>query len=148
MLSCVQDANENRDVATVNLPGAFMHADILGETVHIKLVELLVMVDPKLYRKYIKMENGEPILYAKQRKALYGTLKAALLFWELLSSTLQKWGFKVNPYNPCVVNKTIEGSQCTILWHMDDLKISHKDALTSYRLLSSNSTRNSARWLR
>lgn len=46
VLSCIQDANENRDVATVDLPGAFMHADIY-ETVHIKLVEkmaeLLVM---------------------------------------------------------------------------------------------------------
>ena len=49
MLSCVQDAKEGRDVATVDLPGAFMHAD-MDDTVHIKLVgkmaELLVMVDP------------------------------------------------------------------------------------------------------
>ena len=115
MLSwCIQDANDHRDVATVDLPGAFMHAN-MDETVHIKLVgkmaELLVMVDPKLYRKYVKMEHGKPVLYAKLRKALYGTLKAALLFWKLLPSTLQKWGFKVNPYDPCVVNKTIEGSQ-------------------------------------
>jgi hypothetical protein len=117
-------------VATVDIPGAFMHAD-MDETVHIKLVgkmaELLVLVDPKLYRKYVKIENGKPVLYAKLRKALYGTLKAALLFWKLLSKTLKNWGFTVNPYDPCVVNKQIEGTQCTILWHVDDLKISHKN---------------------
>jgi hypothetical protein len=136
MLSCVQDAKELRDVGTVDIPGAFMHAD-MDEVVHVKLVgkmaELLVMADPKLYRKYIKVENGKPVLYAKLRKAIYGTLKAALLFWKLLSKTLKKWGFIVNPYDACVMNKTIEGSQCTVLWHVDDLKISHKnpDVVTS-----------------
>ena len=91
------------------------------------MAELMVMTDPKLYRKYIRIEVEKPVLYAKLRKALYGTLKAALLFWKPLSKTLQKWGFIANPYDPCVGNKQINGSQCTILWHVDDLKISHKD---------------------
>ncbi len=33
----------------------------------------------------------------------------------------------INPYDPCVANKTIKGKQCTIIWHVDDLKISHMD---------------------
>jgi hypothetical protein len=37
----------------------------------------------------------------------------------------QELGFKVNPYDSCVVNKIIDGKQCTILWHVDDLKLSH-----------------------
>ena len=36
-------------------------------------------------------------------------------------------GSKLNEYNKCVENKTINGKQCTILWHVDDLKISHVD---------------------
>jgi hypothetical protein len=61
-------------------------------------------------------------------KALYyGTLQAALLFWQDLSGHLEKWGFKPNPYDWCVANKTVHGKQCTILWHVDDLKISHVD---------------------
>ena len=51
----------------------------------------------------------------------------ALLFWRLLSDTLIEWGFKSNEYDKCVANKTINGKQCTILWHVDDLKISHID---------------------
>ena len=59
------------------------------------------------------------------KKALYGTLKAALLFWKKVTMKLKQWGFEVNPYDWCVMNKTIDGTQCTILWHVDDLKISH-----------------------
>jgi hypothetical protein len=36
-------------------------------------------------------------------------------------------GFEVNPCDWCVANKTINGKQCTILWHVDDLKISQVD---------------------
>jgi len=31
----------------------------------------------------------------------------------------------INPYDQCVANKQIQGKQCTIIWHVDDLKISH-----------------------
>jgi hypothetical protein len=63
----------------------------------------------------------------KLKKALYGTLQAALLFWKNLSGFLMEHGFVLNPYDECVANKTINGSQCTIVWHVDDLKISHVD---------------------
>jgi hypothetical protein len=83
MLSCVIDAMERRDIATVDILGAFMQAD-MDETVHVKLegkmAELLVMIDPKLYCKHIRIERGKHILYVELRKALYSTLRAALLF--------------------------------------------------------------------
>ena len=58
-------------------------------------------------------------------KALYGTLRVALLFWKLLTSKLVEWGFEINPYDWCVANKIIDGKQCTICFHVDDLKILH-----------------------
>ena len=60
--------------------------------------------------------------------ALYGTLKAALLFWKKLSESLKLRGFTINPYDWCIANKTINGKHCTIVWHVDDLKASHVDA--------------------
>jgi len=79
-------------------------------------------------RKYIwHSQKGKPMLYVQLKKALYGTLQAALLFWKLLSTTLQEWGFTINRYDQCVANKVINGKQCTIIWHVDDLKISHLD---------------------
>ena len=40
---------------------------------------------------------------------------------------LVDWGFTINPYDWCVTNKLIRGSQYTIIWHIGDLKISHTD---------------------
>ena len=31
----------------------------------------------------------------------------------------------MNPYDTYVSNKTIDEKKCTILWHVDDLNISH-----------------------
>ena len=128
LLSCVIDAMEGRDVATIDISGAFMKADI-EDVVHMKLegkmAKLLVRIDPKLNHKHVQMQGGKQVLYVELKKALYGTLKAALLFWKKFTTKLKQWGFEVNPYDWCVMNKTIGGTQCTILWHVDDLKISH-----------------------
>jgi hypothetical protein len=138
MLSATIDALEGRDVATVDIPKAFMQADI-DEVVHVKfegeIAEMLVKMDPKLYHKYVKDEHGKLVLYVELLKALYGTMRAALLFWKKLSSHLVTLGFVINPYDWCVANKTIDGHQCTILWHVDNLKISHMDAKVNTNII-------------
>ena len=58
---------------------------------------------------------------------MYGCIKSARLFWEHLSTYLAKLGFVQNKYDLCVANKTINNNTCTIAWHVDDLKISHKE---------------------
>ena len=107
-----------------------MHID-MDELVHMRLegtmAELVVKLDPAMYRKFVIDERGKQVLYVELRKALYGTLRAALLFWQHLSAKLKEWDFTNNPYDWCVANKYINGKQCTILWHVDDLKISHVD---------------------
>ena len=128
ILTCMVDAYERRHVGTCDIGGAFMHADI-DEKIHIKLdgelAHLLIKVD-ETYAQFLTYENGNPVIYAELSKALYGTLQAAKLFWENLTEFLCKdLGFTVNPYDACVVNKYINGKQCTIAWHVDDLKISH-----------------------
>ena len=40
---------------------------------------------------------------------------------------LESIGFKINPYDPCVANRIINGKQHTVVWHVDDLKSSHVD---------------------
>ena len=60
--------------------------------------------------------------------ALYGIIKAALLFYLKFVKNLKSIGFVLNTYNPCVANKIVDGAQLTVLWHVDDLKVSHVDA--------------------
>ena len=69
-----------------------------------------------------------PTIYSEAIKALYGTADAARLFYDGISTFLvDKLNFQKNPYDSCVANKMVDGSQYTILWHVDDLQISHVD---------------------
>ena len=130
-LPCIIDAMEHRNIVTVDIPGAFMQADMEGEIVHMKLegkmAELLTKLEPKLYRKYVMNKKGITVLYVEFKKALYGTLQVALIFWKSLTSILQEWGFEINPYNLCMENKTVNGKQMTVVWHVDNLNISHEN---------------------
>ena len=60
--------------------------------------------------------------------ALYGIMKAALLFYLKFVKNLKSIGFELSPYDPCVANKIVDGAQLTVVWHVDDLKVSHVDA--------------------
>ena len=129
-MTAVIDAMENRTVAVVDIPGPFMQAD-MDPGVYMRIdgamAELLMEIDYDMYHPHMVKEKGELIIYVELLKALYGTLRAARLFWETLSGKLQEWGFTLNPYDSCVANKDVDGQQCTITWHVDDLKISHVD---------------------
>ena len=91
MLSCVMDVHEWCDIATIDIPGMFMQAN-MDEEVHMqlqrKMAKLIVQLDPTLYIQYTVCENGKLVLYVVQLKALYGTLHATLLFMQKLMTTL------------------------------------------------------------
>jgi hypothetical protein len=61
-------------------------------------------------------------------RAIYGMLEAAILWYKKFRGELEQTGFKFNPYGHCVANRTEKGSQHTLLFHVDDLKSSHKDS--------------------
>ena len=128
-LSLVIDAIEGRKVGVADVPGAYLHAE-MDDLVHMKvsgeMVKVMTSLNPK-YQKYVTDEKGRPVLYVKLLKALYGCVQSALLWYRMFSEILRDMGFVLNPYDPCVANKEIDGSQCTILWYVDDTKISHKD---------------------
>ena len=76
-LSCVIDAQEGRQVATMDIPGAFMHSE-MDEVLHLRLdgpmAELLCKVDETKYRQFMCYEKGKPVLCVQLMRALYGTL--------------------------------------------------------------------------
>ena len=131
-LTAVIDAMEGRNVVVLDVPGAFMQAKI-DELVHVRftraMVTLLWEIDHEMYKDYVVIKKGERVMYMELLKALYGTLRAACLFWQKLSKQLiDEWGFIPNKYDDCVVNKMVNGQQMTVVWHVDDLKVSHVDA--------------------
>ena len=74
ILTAILDALEGRDVAVVDIPGAYLSADMDNE-VHIvfigRLAEMMVAADPALYQPFVSYETGKAVLYVWLQKALY-----------------------------------------------------------------------------
>ena len=124
-------AREKRTIEILDIANAFLHAENNEKILMLlcgKLSEMMVQVDPIMYRKYVTYSpNGKAMLSVRLSTSLYGMLRAALLFYKRLRSDLDHMGFGINPYDPFVANKIVNGHQMTICWHVDDLKVSHKD---------------------
>ena len=89
---------------------------------------LLEEIDPEYYKYFIYTDKlGSKCMYAESKKAIYGTLEASIIFWGGFSKSLEELGYQINEYDCCVMNKIIDNKQCTILWHVYDLKTSHVD---------------------
>ena len=59
-------------------------------------------------------------------RAIYGCIEAALQWYILFSGTLEKMGYKLNPYDKCITNRMDKnGRQCTIAWRVDDCIATH-----------------------
>ncbi|KAL7562441.1 hypothetical protein ACA910_020582 [Epithemia clementina (nom. ined.)] len=135
LLTVIVDAHESRDVMIADFPNAFIQTPMpkanKGESVIMKirgsLVDMLVEMSPEIYQENVVIEAGNKILYVIVTKAIYGMLVSALLFYKKLKKDLEEIGFKVNPYDPCIANRMINGKQHTVTWHVDDLKSSHVD---------------------
>jgi hypothetical protein len=133
-LTAIVDAKEGRDVMSCDIPNAFIQADMPeiengADMVVMKikgiLLQILMEISPETYGPYVVMEDGKLVIYLRVLKALYGMLVAALLWYRKFRNDLEEIGFVFNPYDPCVANRTIKGSQQTVRFHVDDLKSSH-----------------------
>jgi hypothetical protein len=111
-LSCAINAKERRTVVTTDIPGAFMQTDV-DEVIHVRLegplASLLAKLAPNLYEKYLEYDKkGKPIMCVKLKKALCGTLQAAMLFWKDLSAKLVSWGYEINPYDQTKCHRQLQ----------------------------------------
>mmetsp|Transcript_7772 Transcript_7772/g.11115 ORF Transcript_7772/g.11115 Transcript_7772/m.11115 type:complete len:99 (+) Transcript_7772:341-637(+) len=91
-----------------------------------EFVDIMCEVNPTC-KQHVQLVKGQKVLYLQVFQAIYGCIKSILFWYELFSSTLQKMGFEINPYDQCMANKIINGSQCTIAWYVDENKLSLKD---------------------
>ena len=126
------EAKEERRVITLDIPNAFIQTHVEDKEERIILileglaVELLCQIEPA-YIPYVTIERGQKVLYLECTNVIYGTLKAALLFYTSFKKRMEAVGFEINPYDRCTANKIVNGKQMTIVWHVDDVKASHKE---------------------
>ena len=100
------------------MPNAFIQTRAQDAKDHIiiritgVIVNWLVKAATKVYAKYVAVNSRrEKSLLMECFNAIYGTMVAGLLYYRKFSRSLEKRGFVMNPYDPCVWNKTIKGKQ-------------------------------------
>jgi len=117
-------AKEHRIVRVIDITGAYLNADLKNTQVHMILdpvvTAVMCNIDPT-YREFVR-QDGTVVVCLK--KALYGCVESARLWYDMLVSTLESIGYVKNPLDKCVFNKTIDGEQCTIVVYVDDFFIS------------------------
>jgi Reverse transcriptase (RNA-dependent DNA polymerase) len=137
-LITLSDAKEHCNVATADIVGAYLHAK-MHEFIYLCFtgwsVDLLCSVNPD-YTPFAAYENKTKVLYVCANKAIYSCVVSGMLWYKLFSETLQQHGFTIHPYDFCGANAPIDGSQCTIVWYVDDTKISHASPSVVTRIIS------------
>lgn len=133
MLTCVINAFQKRDIMTLDIPNAYIQAEVpkqkKGEQIVMKirdaLVDWLCQIDPAGYLPFVVVERGVRPLYLLVTKAIYGMLQAGLLWYCKLRCNLEEQGFIFYSYDPCVSNRMIERSQHAVRFHVNDVLSSH-----------------------
>jgi hypothetical protein len=67
MITATIDANKGGDVATVDIPGAFLQTeqdddDIIHVKLRAKMATLLAEINPQKYKPYLHTEGGKPVI--------------------------------------------------------------------------------------
>jgi hypothetical protein len=119
-------AKEWQRVRCYSVPSAFVNTYVDKDVLMVlkgELAEMMIQIAPQIYINYVTLDKkGTKILYVKLQKALYGLMRASLLFYCKLKKEFEESRLKVNPYDPCVANMiTKSGKQSTVVWHVDDL---------------------------
>jgi hypothetical protein len=128
MLVLAVAAIQKRHVATVDITGAYLECllpedDEVIMTLDPVLASILTDLDPTVEAK--RDEKG--VLYVKLKKALYGCVQSAKLWYDKLCYVLMTDGYTKNSYDSCLFNKCVEGKQITVAFHVDDLLVTSEN---------------------
>ena len=92
------------------------------------MMEMICEIDPSYHKNVIwSKDHKKKFLYGRLVKAVYGTLLGAIIFYNKLSKHLTDHEFTQNEYGMCKFNKMVNDEQITVQFHVDDLKVSHKE---------------------
>jgi len=136
-------AGERREVVTLDIPGAYLHAEMPTDcAVHMRLNKYLSNIMIQLSSHYAKYLNDDGTIVVRLDKALYGCVQSSKLWYDRLCEVLREMGYTVNAEDKCVFNKMASSNQITICVHVDDLLMTCIDQKLIVRR-----SRNSMRYL-
>ena len=116
LLSLVIDGHERRRYIVFDVSDVYLNTRMSPQKKHYHKVRERIR-GYKMGKSFVYEVSQGPVW-------MYGII---LITVQYCYKKLKEIGFILNPYNRCVVNKDIHGGQCTILWYVDEVKISHKN---------------------
>ena len=104
-----------------------MDGDKIIVKIKLLLANILLVICPVVYDKYVQYKGGQKIIYVHMLKALYRMLLSLILYNKKIIKYIQVIGFEFNLKDMCVANQIEYDKQQTVTWHVDDLKSIHVD---------------------
>ncbi|CAN0030781.1 unnamed protein product, partial [Sphacelaria rigidula] len=116
-------AKEKRCVVALDVGTAYLYAHNHFENymeLKAPFAAAIIKQNPK-WKKYLDSKGK---MVVRLKKALYGCIESARLWYEHITNVLKELSFKANAYEPCVLNTIMDGEQVTVSLHVDDLFVS------------------------
>lgn len=131
MMLCIA-AYHGMHVQSIDIAAAYLNANITSRRIHMRLTPQLTAVLVRLYPQYKRFVNRNTgTITVLLKKALYGLLESAKLWFEHMKATLLAYGFTQSKTDPCLF--FIPGGPGVFIMlclHVDDmLVISWRDPL-------------------
>ena len=123
---------EEEEVVVTDISCAYLNAKmpktdpdkIVIMRINAFITSMLVKINPSMS----EFTGKDGSLLVELDRALYGCVESARLWYNELSNTLINEGFTPNDCDACIFNRTVGGTQITIIVYVDDLMIMSKDA--------------------
>lgn len=116
-------AHRRQHVMTLDHKAAYLNAAMGEHTVYVRLSKEVTVLLCRLAPEYVEFTRPDGTIVVKLRRALYGCIESAVLWYKELSSTLHGLGFTKNLFDECSFTRVNNDKIDTILVYVDDLMI-------------------------
>ena len=111
------------EVQSSDVQQAYLNAE-MPNNVYVKLTSLVSKILAKNHPEFARFIDDRNQILVQLKKAQYGCIESAKLWYKKISSVMIKAGFSINPYDQCVFQKTnADGSKIYVALYVDDLFI-------------------------
>ena len=133
-------AFEGHQVTPVDIKGAYLNAKLKSVQVHMRIPSHLAVMFVEVYKQLHNMDISEYLdkdgsLIVRLKKALYGLVESALLWYEHLRGTLLEIGYKVSQFDRGLFYKQSSTGKSFVCIHVDDVLISTNSQQLSSELV-------------
>ena len=121
-------AKENRHAMSMDVPQAFLNGRMKHAVfmrIEPALAALMCKIPGSDYSEHLRKDGS---LIVELVHALYGTLEAAKIWFDVIQEFLLSLGFTQNRKDKCIFNKMMDGEQLTVAVYVDDTLSTCKSA--------------------